>query len=75
MSSRLFFNSKGEGKTLAELDSMNRGSELPRTGARASAKHERRHSPRRRSRSPRKEKHPRAVPLVCAAKPVGHHAH
>ncbi|GMP80705.1 hypothetical protein CsSME_00035710 [Camellia sinensis var. sinensis] len=57
MSNRLFFNSRGEARTLAELGGdMNRGSEPSRIRSRSSRDQERRQSPRRRSRSPRQDK-------------------
>ncbi|GMP54990.1 hypothetical protein CsSME_00019952 [Camellia sinensis var. sinensis] len=57
MSNRLFFNNRGEARTLVELGGdMNRGGEPSRTGSRSSRDRERRQSPRRRSRSPRRDK-------------------
>lgn len=57
MAKRLFFNSREKGRTLVELDvEMNQGGEPTRTGNMMSGERARRHSPRRQSRSPRKEK-------------------
>ncbi|KAF5933267.1 hypothetical protein HYC85_029438 [Camellia sinensis] len=56
MSNKLFFNSKGQAKTLAELGgAMNRSGEPSHTGGRTSRGRERHESPRRRSRSPRRD--------------------
>lgn len=60
MARRLFFNSRGKGRTLAELDAeMNRGGETTRMGNKTLRESEKRHSPRHRSRSPKKEKQQR----------------
>ena len=59
MSNKLFFNSRGEAKTLAELGgAMSRSDEPSRMGSRTSRDRERHQSPRRRSRSPRRDKQP-----------------
>ena len=60
MSNKLFFNNKGEAKTLADLGgdmdrSEHRGAPL-RAGSKSSMGRERRQSPRRRSRSPKRDR-------------------
>lgn len=57
MSGRIFYNNRGEGRTLAELD-VEMNQEARNDGAAAGAggeERERRKSPRRRSRSPRRD--------------------